>query len=67
MQNKKQGNKLKAQVKQKKEVNVSAQKLNNKRMSLQVDTNEANKEKDNTLAKRYYHICVDKLAEAFEK
>ena len=44
-----------------KKVSRSAKKLKQKGLSLRTDF------KDTNLAKRYYHICVDKLADAFEK
>ena len=45
----------------KKKINRSAKKLTEKGLSLKVDPSNAG------VAKRYYHICVDKLADAFEK
>lgn len=46
----------------KKKKNISAIKLNNKRMALAIKTDDSKQAQG-----RYYHICCDKLADAFEK
>jgi hypothetical protein len=45
----------------KRKISKSAKKLKDKGLSLKIDA------KDTNVGKRYYHICVDKLADAFEK
>lgn len=45
----------------KRKISKSAKKLKDKGLSLKTDG------KDTNVAQRYYHICVDKLADAFEK
>ena len=51
--------------KQNKERSMASSKLINKSLKIKVDKNDESEVK--TLSKRYFHISIDKLADAFQK
>ena len=50
--------------KQNKDKSMASSKLINKSLKIKVDKSG---DEVNTLSKRYFHISIDKLADAFEK